>query len=1115
MAQNSLLKIQGLYSFPNHLSANPTGALLKAKNIVVDRESVAESRRGHKLYGNAMGLSNSLTAHQLLTYKGRILRHFGNGTGTTLQFDDGTGTFSAFSGNVSEVELGRRIRSVEQNGNLYFTTDEGIKKISVDSAAGLDTAEITQAGGIKALDFTASVASGPGFFKSANNVATTGTTNNGSMSGTIIDISVANPTIVTSVNHRLFTGDSISITGSNSTPSIDGTYEITVLDNNSFSLPISVTTSGTAGSWTFSGHANIIYNIPDTSIFTLGYFITGTGIPSGTTIKSVLDGNTISISNSASISNTGVSLHSATNAVLGYRVLWGIKDVNKNLILGTPSQRVVVYNTDISGNSELVALSITIPKEVTTNHFYQVYRTAVFDDPVTLNIHQDPGDEMQLVYEANPLSADLTAGFVNFTDIEPELSRESGANLYTNQNSGEGILQANDRPYLAKDMTSFKGYTFYANTTSLQTLSLTLLGVVEMVSNTSTLTITDGITPTVYTFRSAADGGEDITTRHILFSPVPPGTLSPSQQIEQTSRSLVRVINRQSSEIVQAEYLSSPTGSPGLLSFVARKLNQAPFYLTVNDAVTTGVEFDPALPVSGNKVTSTSEVQPNRVYFSKFQQPEAVPILNYLDIGPQDKAILRILALRDNLFVLKEDGVYRLSGLTSPFSVYPFDFSVVIKAPDSAVILNNLIYLYSSQGIGTISDTGIAVISRPIEDDIVKLLIPNYTNFASATFGVAYETDRSYYLFTVTNTTDAYATQCFRYNTFTNTWTKLDLSKRCGVVNTSDDKLYLGPTDVCYLEQERKSFSRTDFSDREISFDLGSSAIQGTTINVPSVRGISAGDVLTQVQYLTIRQFNRLLTKLDRDNMLAFPTYSTSFGAVPGVDLSSSITDLINQLAVDSGRLSTPTAHPASNYTNLLPIPSDFAAQQTKFNAVVGLLNTDDGTAYKNYVSVSGAVEYEFVVLAVDSQLNTITAPYVYPLLEGPVTIYNHINVELQWTPQYLQDVSMTKHVSEGTLIFEDSSFTTATLSYASDLSANFENQDINGFGNGIFGNSPYGEGLYGGNGSGIPFRTFIPREKQRCRYLNIKFTHSIAREVFSLYGLSLTYNPVSQRGYR
>ncbi len=68
------------------------------------------------------------------------------------------------------------------------------------------------------------------------------------LSGTITNISVAASTVVTSTAHGLTSGKVI-ITGSDSTPSIDGTHTVNVIDANSFSVPVVVTVAGTSGSW--------------------------------------------------------------------------------------------------------------------------------------------------------------------------------------------------------------------------------------------------------------------------------------------------------------------------------------------------------------------------------------------------------------------------------------------------------------------------------------------------------------------------------------------------------------------------------------------------------------------------------------------------------------------------------------------------------------------------------------------------------------------------------------------------------------------------------------------------------------------------------------------------
>ena len=59
--------------------------------------------------------------------------------------------------------------------------------------------------------------------------------------------SIANPTVVTAAAHGLATGDTVTIAGSNSTPTIDGTRTVTVLSTTVFTVPVAVTIAGTGG----------------------------------------------------------------------------------------------------------------------------------------------------------------------------------------------------------------------------------------------------------------------------------------------------------------------------------------------------------------------------------------------------------------------------------------------------------------------------------------------------------------------------------------------------------------------------------------------------------------------------------------------------------------------------------------------------------------------------------------------------------------------------------------------------------------------------------------------------------------------------------------------------
>lgn len=79
----------------------------------------------------------------------------------------------------------------------------------------------------------------------------------------IVSNSVANPTVITfSDNHNLTTGNTITISGSNSTPSIDGARTVTVIDKTRVSVAVNVTVGGTAGTATYFNDIKPIFTVP-------------------------------------------------------------------------------------------------------------------------------------------------------------------------------------------------------------------------------------------------------------------------------------------------------------------------------------------------------------------------------------------------------------------------------------------------------------------------------------------------------------------------------------------------------------------------------------------------------------------------------------------------------------------------------------------------------------------------------------------------------------------------------------------------------------------------------------------------------------------------------------
>ena len=69
--------------------------------------------------------------------------------------------------------------------------------------------------------------------------------------GTITANTAASPTVITTAApNGLVSGMSVTIACSNSSPSINGTYTVTVIDSTHFSIPVAVTTAGSKGTFT-------------------------------------------------------------------------------------------------------------------------------------------------------------------------------------------------------------------------------------------------------------------------------------------------------------------------------------------------------------------------------------------------------------------------------------------------------------------------------------------------------------------------------------------------------------------------------------------------------------------------------------------------------------------------------------------------------------------------------------------------------------------------------------------------------------------------------------------------------------------------------------------------
>jgi hypothetical protein len=375
----------------------------------------------------------------------------------------------------------------------------------------------------------------------------------------------------------------------------------------------------------------------------------------------------------------------------------------------------------------------------------------------------------------------LTAAFV---DSVP--TGFTGTKLYTNETQ-QGVAQAAFEPPLCRDIVAFKGSMFWLNVTDRATLEAWMITVPQ---SGDTVTI-NGV---VYT----AGASETIPTR--TFQVYSAGT--PTQNIQNTASSLIRVVNRSQGSAVTAQDVSDPNGTPGHIRFVTR--NRA-------DSITV-VFSRPSTFSTQGETTAAPKTQANEIRWSPNGKPDAAPLVNYARVGSQDKAGYRVLSTRESLFILKDDGVWRLTGENGVWDISPFDPTIQIIAPESAVVIDNAIVCLSEQGVVRISEGGTEVLSRPIEP-LLWPLLANETRSTvdSLAFGVAYESDRKYLLWLPSTSSDTTCTQAFVYDFFSQVWTRRTDSAVGGIVSSQDDRLYtFTGTEV---RRERKTYTAEDFQD--------------------------------------------------------------------------------------------------------------------------------------------------------------------------------------------------------------------------------------------------------------------------------------------------------------
>ena len=820
------LTLNGLYTDPNPLSEVPEGALEVALDAVLQEPSVGDVRRGQARYGLLPEPGD-----KFYSFENTLLVHYGN----FLAYDsNGAGTFTQYSGDFASPDGVAKPRAFEGNQNFYITSDEGIKKLSTV------TSSFTFAGAPQGLFGTYELES-PGFMSDDCQVAYR-------IVWGYVDAN--DNEVVGAPSQRL-----IVINDTGTTANVEMTWAIPDgITTDWFYRVYRSAQSANAASSPSDELGQIKQGTPSSADIIAGE-VTFTDI-----VPNSLRGATLYTSPSQQGINQSNFQPPYAIDICGFRNrAWYANTKLKQRYSGT---LVSVGDNTLGGSFGYQTNNGTTHTNTTIDGLTKAATVVIQDLTYTADVAGVAGNSISITYtgggtagaevvtvNGNDISVQIQNGVSTSAQISTAVTASVPAAALVNVSAGSGATQTTQAQTYLEDGfdTTYLNVGMRVVGTGVQSGTL-----IVSIDSSSSITVTPATTASATVAMEFQDrfsidsmnywaaSTSDFPNRQ--FEAVLDET--PGLNIEQTTLNLVAAINSDpNNSDVYAFYTSDAGQLPGQFRIEERDIGGSAFALTS----TNGESFSPQLPSSGLTAISDNDARQNRLYFSKNQQYEAVPLVNFLDIGSENFPIVRILANRDSIFVFKAvEGIFRVTGTgESNFIQSLFNDSAKIRAAESAVVLNNKVFAYSDQGVISVSEEGVSLISDPyIQTTLNQISSSLYPNFDTATFGVSYETDKTYQLWTVSEPGETFATQGFCWNDHTQAWTVWDLDRSAGFVLPADGKEYMANPGDLYVYQERKNFNRTDYADREIDVTIVSS--DGTEVVINDTTEVTAGDVLKQ-----------------------------------------------------------------------------------------------------------------------------------------------------------------------------------------------------------------------------------------------------------------------------
>lgn len=654
----------------------------------------------------------------------------------------------------------------------------------------------------------------------------------------------------------------------------------------------------------------------------------------------------------------------------GYRIIFGREDTNSNLLLGSPSDILVLTNpkqvgcayTSVGavvtvtlanhflatgmavvisnasdatlngtwtitvltgstfqftaggaptpatgtldyGTTRTARLEFSIPEEISDvnlKYFFQIYRTTQSNSATST-----PSPDFKLIDERKLTSTEITNNIAFYEDVIPDILL--GAELYTNPNSREGELQANERPPYCEDIEFYKNHAIFGGVITRHYIEIDVVDASKLASGayfeikvdattrryvsrsgvgntTTTATSVSGTGTVTITYNSHGLLNGDTVYISRITGTVPEGEYTVSGVAANTFN--ITSLGNSATDLDFAGVkdasnyyiFSVDTTSSASIQLrdtargIVRAINKDPSSLVYarytsmitdipgkmrfqakgftgqiqikSQNATVGQGFSPELTTTFTDTVSSNDDNPHIFYMSKISEFEAVPLVNFFPVGAKNKAILRVKALRDSIIILKEDGIFRATG-DNVYSmvITPLDSTVWCIAKDSVRVINNQVVFLSNQGVCLVTESSVQIISRDIEDVIQPIL--GRAILSDVTHAVAYESERIYLLNTL-KPNSVSDTTVYVYNILNNTWTNWDTTFVAGFIDSSD-VLHLVDQDNLIL-RERKNQTRIDYCGQNYGITVSSVASDqlSAVITVSGGYTPQVGDVIVK-----------------------------------------------------------------------------------------------------------------------------------------------------------------------------------------------------------------------------------------------------------------------------